>query len=891
MHVRYKYVVCTRVCEIFEVERKQYYDMKRIILMTLMAMFMSLGIYAQSSMTDDQVLQFALKEQQAGTTQAQIVTKLMQRGVDITQIRRVKKKLERESGTQGLGVVDNTGKTTGDRSRGKKTTTMAVTAEDELEAESKTSGRVSRLTDAQKRTFNENDPEFQEFLRAYRDVLPDSMTIQDEFDEFVAMKYEKLKNAKKVFGRDIFNNQELTFEPNQNIATPENYVLGPGDDVYIDVYGGSQKTFEGTISPDGEVTIEGFGPIKLGGLSVSQANARVRSKLGSRYQSSNIKLTVGQTKSISVHVMGEVKIPGTYTVSAFATVFHALYMAGGPSELGTLRDIKVFRNNKSIASVDIYDYILNGKIRGDIRLHEGDVIRVGTYDCLVNVAGKVKRPMYYEMKSTESMKTLIEYAGGFAGDAYTRSVRVVRKNGRQYSVHNVTEIDMSSFLMCDGDSVNVDSVMARYENTVEIKGGVFRPGMYQLGGNITSVRSLVNSAEGVTEQAFTDRAIIHRLKADRTLEVVSVDLKGVLSGEKPDVALKSEDVLFVPTKEDMQAERTITIYGEVYYPGVYQYADNESIEDFILQAGGLKETASTVKVDVSRRIMDTSATEASSDIARTFSFSLKDGFVVDGENGFKLQPYDEVYVRKSPVSVEQQNVEVSGEVLFEGFYTLSNKGDRLSDIIKAAGGLTTAGYARGARLERRITPEERIRMEEVMKMQREQLEEIQEEQLLTTKTAATNLNNSEKMNKFKVNDTYYVGIDLEKALANPGCDEDIVLREGDKILVPEYNGTVKINGAVMYPNTVNYVNGKRARYYLNQAGGCANSAKKSGAYIIYQNGTVAKVSDGARPLPGCEIVVPYKAKKSLQSVQQWVTIGTGVASLATIIATLANIIK
>lgn len=855
-------------------------------------MFVSLGMYAQSSMTDDQVLQFAVKEQQAGTPQAQIVTKLMQRGVDITQIRRVKKKMEREAGQSGLGVVDNTGKTA-DRSRNKTANANSMVKDEELQADSRTSGRVSRLQDAQKRTFNENDPEFQEFLRAYKEVLPDSLTIMDEFDDFIADKYQKLKNAKKVFGRDIFNNPELTFEPNQNIATPDNYVLGPGDDVYIDVYGGSQKTFDGTISPDGEITLEGFGPIKLGGLSVKDANARVRAKLGSRFQSSSIKLTVGQTKAITINVWGEVKIPGTYTVSAFATVFHALYMAGGPNDLGTLRNIKVFRNNKQIATVDIYDYMLNGKMRGDIRLKDNDVIMVDTYDCLVNVAGKVKRPMYYEMKSTESMQQLLDYAGGFAGDAYTNSVRVVRKNGRTYSVHTVLKGDMSSFLMADGDSVNVDSVLARFENTVEIKGGVFRPGMYQLGGSITSVRSLVSHAEGITEQAFTNRAIIHRMKADRTLEVISVDLKGVLDGSKPDVMLKSEDVLFIPTKEDMQAERTITIYGEVYYPGVYQYAENETVEDFILQAGGLKETASTVKVDVSRRILDAAATEYNPNIAQTFSFSLKDGFVVDGESGFKLLPFDEVYVRKSPAASEQQNVEVTGEVLFQGFYTLSNKGERLSDIIKAAGGLTSAGYAKGARLERRITPEERIRMEEVMKMQREQLEEVQEEQSLLSKGVATtpNVNNSEKLNKFKVGDTYYVGIDLDKALANPGCDEDIVLREGDKLLVPEYNGTVKINGAVMYPNTVNYVNGKKARYYLSQAGGYANSAKKSGAYIIYQNGTVAKVSDGARPLPGSEIVVPYKAKKSAQSIQQWVTIGTGIASMATIIATLANILR
>lgn len=860
--------------------------MKRFILMTLMAMVVSLGVFAQSSMTDDQVLQFAIKEQQAGTSQAQIVTKLMQRGVDITQIRRVKKKMEREAGSSGMGVVDNTGKTTNDRTRSKQAVTL-----DEDVASTKTAGRVDRISDSQKRTYDENDPEFREFLRAYKDVMPDSMTIMDEFDEFVREKYEKMKNVKKVFGRDIFNNRELTFEPNVNVAIPDNYVLGPGDAVYIDIYGGSQKSFEGVVSPDGEINIEGFGPVKIGGMTVTQAQSRLRQKVGARYQSSTIKLTVGQTKAISVNVWGEVKVPGTYTVSAFATVFHAMYLAGGPSELGTMRNVKVFRSNKLIATIDIYDYILNGKFNGNVRLQDGDVIQVGTYDCLVNINGRVKRPMYYEMKTGETMSTLLKYAGGFSGDAYKKAVKVIRSNGRQHSIHNVSDYEMASFRMCDGDSVCVDSVLARFENAVEVKGGVFRPGMYQLGGNITTVRSLVMHAEGLTEDAFTNRVLIHRMKSNRTLEVISVDLAGILDGSKPDVELKSEDVLFIPTREDMNAEQTITIYGEVFYPGVYRYAENETIEDFVLQAGGLKETASTVKVDVSRRIMDPTATESSSEISRTFSFALKDGFVVDGEPGFVLQPYDEVYVRKSPASNEQQNVEVSGEVLFAGSYTLSNKGDRLSDIIKAAGGLTLAGYAKGARLERRITPDERVRMEEVLKMQREQLEDVMEEQSLLSKTGAGNVKSSEKLNKLKVGDTYYVGIDLEKALANPGCDEDIVLRDGDKLLVPEYSGTVKINGAVMYPNTVNFVQGMKAKYYLSQAGGYANSAKKTGAYILYQNGTVAKVSSGALPQPGCEIVVPYKAKKSLQSAQQWVTIGTGVASLATIIATLANIIK
>lgn len=870
--------------------------MKRYICLIVLTVCVSLGAMAQSSMTDDQVLQFAAKEQKAGTSQQQIVTKLMQRGVDINQIRRVKKKLERSSSQSSLGVVSNGGKSD-DRTR--KPNAKLSKQEDE-EADMRTSALVSR--EKQKRLADgkedyEDDEEYQEFLRAYKEIAPDSLTMEDEFEDFVRDKYEKQKNKKKVFGRNIFNNKDLSFEPNMNIATPENYVLGPGDAVYVDVYGASNKSVEATVSPDGYINIEGYGLISVSGLTVSQANARVKAELGKRYSSSKIKLTVGQTKTISVNVMGEVKVPGTYTLSAFSTVFHALYMAGGTSDIGTLRDIKVFRKNKQVASVDIYDYILNGKLSGNVRLAEGDVIMVGPYNCLVNITGKVKRPMYYEMKTTESMSSLLKYAGGFTGDAYTKSVRVVRKTGRQYSVYNVNEFDQAQFYMADGDSVSVDSVLVRYENMVEVKGGVFRPGMYQIGDGVNSVRTLVEQAEGVTEQAFLNRAILHRLKADRTLEVVSVDLKGILEGTSADIPLKNEDVLFIPTQEEMNMEKTITISGEVYYPGIYKYAENETIEDFILQAGGLKETASTVKVDVSRRKINPSATQTEAELTETFSLSLKDGFVVDGTPGFTLLPFDEVYVRKSPGSNDPVNISVSGEVMFPGDYSLASKTQRLSDVVKMAGGVTSFGYAEGARLERKVNTEERIRMEEVMKLQREQYEELQKEQaisLANAKTSATGLDvdasKSALMDKFKVGDTYYVGIELDKAMANPGCEQDIILREGDKIVVPEYNGTVKVNGAVLYPNTVNFTSGKKFKYYLSQAGGFSNNANKRGAYILYQNGYAAKVSDGAKPAPGCEIVVPYKSKK-VQNAQQWVTIATGVASLATVIATLANILS
>ena len=718
--------------------------------------------------------------------------------------------------------------------------------------------------------------------------------MEDELKEFIpdsTVLLKKLlaeKNEKKVFGRDIFNNKELTFEPNMNIATPQNYRLGPGDAVYIDIYGASQKTIESTISPDGTVTIEGFGPVNINGLTVAQANERLRATLGTRYSSSKIKLTVGDTRSIMVNVMGEINNPGTYTLPAFATVFHALYMAGGTNDLGTLRNIKIYRNNRLVSVVDIYDYILNGKLTGNVKLADNDVISVGTYDCLVNITGKVKRPMYYEMKKNESIGTLLKYAGGFTGDAYKNSVRVIRKTGKEYSVYNVDEFDMTSFQVADEDSVSVDSIIPRFSNMAEIKGAVFRPGMYQVGGNINSVRTLIENADGLKEEAFTARAVMHRMKKDRTLEVVPVDVEGILQGTVADIPLQPNDVLFIPTKQEMMEERTITIHGEVFYPGIYKYAENETLEDFVLQAGGLKQTASTVKVDVARRIINPKALQVDSLFAHTCTFALKDGFVIDGEPGFKLMPYDEVYVRKSPGFYKQQNVEVQGEVMFGGIYTLAKKNIRLSDIIKSAGGVNDRAYIAGARLERKVNDDERKRMEATLKKAKEQLEMLELE--AASENKKIDLKNSEMIKKYEIQDTYSVGIELDKALAHPGSEYDIVLREGDKLFVPQYNGTVKINGAVMYPNTVGYQKGKKVKYYIDQAGGFSNKAKKSQTYIIYMNGTISKVSGNAKPKPGCEIVVPEKDINKMTMAEK-LTIGTSVASIATMIATLANVLK
>ncbi len=865
--------------------------MKKYIIFVLMALMSTTAMAQSSSMTDDQVMQFVVKEHNSGTSNAQIVTKLMQRGVDISQIRRVRTRYEREAKQGGL---DNLSGASNSKGSSRLRTNNGKTRDDygkraDQEASNYSNYRVKAQRDnSYVHTYNGNDEEYMDMQDELYGIYPDSTQMLRR------LLAEKKYNSKKVFGRDIFNNKELSFEPNMNIATPQNYRLGPGDAVIIDIYGASQKTIESTVSPDGTVTIEGYGPVSVSGLTVAQANARLRGTLGSRYTSSHIKLTVGQTKTIMVNVMGEVKAPGTYTLSAFATVFHALYMAGGTNDLGTLRNIKVYRNNRLVTVVDIYDYILNGKLTGNVRLADNDVIVVGPYDCLVNVTGKVKRPMFYEMKKNESISSLLKYAGSFTGDAYKKSVRINRKTGREYAVFNVEEFDFSSFRIEDGDSVSVDSILPRYANTVEVKGAVFRPGMYNLGEQVNSIRTLVEHAEGLTEDAFTNRAVMHRMKSDRSLEVISVDIEGIMSGKVADIPLKENDVLFIPTKQEKMTERTITIRGEVQYPGTYKYADNETIEDFVLQAGGLTDKASTVNVNVSRRVLDNKATRPDSLIAKTYTLSLKDGFVVDGTPGFILMPFDEVYIRKSPAYSEQQNVSIEGEVMFAGAYTLTKRNARLSDLFLKSGGATNEAYIKGARLIRRANATEKARMEAVLKMQREQ----QQKNLLQLAASSNSSNlqqvaegaKNAELEKFNVPDEYPVGIDLAAAIKNPGCDDDLVLREGDRLVVPQYNGTVKINGAVMYANTVAYEKGKKASYYIDQAGGFASDAVKSKSYIIYMNGKVAKVGHGAKVQPGCEIVVPAKLKRKM-SIAETMSLGTSMSSIAAMIATIANLSK
>ena len=797
------------------------------------------AVYAQSGMTDGQVIEYVQQALQQGKDQQTIAMELLSKGASQEQLLRLKSQYSgaATSGSSSQAGAGGAVQDTGTRAR--KTT-------------------VANATDGEAALEGANTDEMKETMKKRQEL--------------------KVSTASEngVFGRNIFNIDKLTFQPNLNMATPENYRLGPGDEVIVDVWGASQNTMRLEVSPDGYVNITNLGPVYLNNMTIKDARQLLKQELGKIYADSanNIQVTLGNIRTIQVNVMGEVRAPGTYALSSLSTVFHALYASGGVSDIGSLRNVQVARGGKTIARLDVYEYIMKGQIQDDIRLQDGDVVIVPTYDELVKITGKVKRPMFYEMKNGESAATLLKCAGGFSSDAYKKSIRVLRKDGKEFSVKTVDDIHYSAFKLIDGDVVTVDSILNRFNNRLEVKGAVYHPGVFELSGSLNTVRQLVEKADGLLGDAFTGRAVLYRERENLTKEVLPVDIEGILKGTSPDIALQKNDILYIPSIHDLQDMGKVTISGEVNKPGSYTYADHMSLEDLVITAGGLKESASLVRVDVSRRIRDPKGTTEPDMIGQNFSFGLKDGFVVDGEAGFELQPYDQVFVRRSPSYNEQVSVTVDGEVLYRGEYTLSTKSERLSSLIQRAGGVSRYAYVRGAKLRRVANEEELRRMEDVVKMVRREIGE----------TLATSLG-------LKVDSTFTVGIDLEAALANPGSDADLVLREGDVLTVPEYNNTVKVNGAVMMPNTVSYAKGKSVKYYLNQAGGYSANAKKSQKFIIYMNGQVAEVKGSGKKQiePGCEIVVPNKTKKL--NFATVVSNATSFASLATMLASLATMMK
>ena len=802
--------------------------MKMQKLMGALILLLMLGAapVAAQTMSDSQVLEYVKEGIRQGKEQKQLASELARKGVTKEQAMRVKQLYEQQNNV-------NASNATG------------------------TDVNESRLREEMKENTS--------------DMLEDYPSTQD------------LERSNQVFGRNIFNTRNLTFEPSVNIATPLNYRLGPGDEVIIDIWGASQNTIRQQISPDGTINIQKIGPVNLNGLTISEANDYLKKTLNKIYNglnntndpTSDIRLTLGNIRTIQINVMGEVVQPGTYSLSSFATVFHALYRAGGVSDIGSLRNVQLVRNGKNIATIDVYQFIMKGNIQDDIRLQEGDVVIVPAYDVLVKIDGKVKRPMRFEMKKDENLSTLISYAGGFDADAYTRSLRVVRQNGQEYEVNTVKDLDYSVYKMRNGDVVTAEAILNRFTNKLEIRGAVYRPGIYQLNGKLNTVRELVNEAQGLTGDAFLNRAVLYRQREDLTTEVIPVDIKAIMDGTSQNIILTKNDILYIPSIHDLEDRGDVVIHGEVAKPDSYPYADNMTLEDLIIQAGGLREAASVVRVDVSRRIKNPRSTVDNDTIGQIYTFSLKEGFVVDGTPGFVLQPYDEVYVRRSPGYQAQQNVVVEGEILFGGSYAMTSREERLSDLINKAGGTTSYAYLRGAKLTRVATEGEKKRMGDVIRLMSRQLGEAMMDSL-----------------GVRVEDHFTVGIDLEKAIANPGSASDLVLREGDVVFIPKNTNTVTINGAVMVPNTVSYIAGKNIDYYLNQAGGYSDNAKKSKKFIVYMNGQVTKVKGSGKKQiePGCEIIVPSKSKKRT-NMGEILGYATSFSSLGMMIASIANLIK
>lgn len=856
------------------------YIMRRFMLLCLLA-FMASGVVQAQQMSDEQVILYVQEGQKLGKSQQQMLTELMKKGVTKEQILRIQSKYSNGSSSTTGGDDTTIMDQVSTRMRTQKTyenKNKNISGQDENALGSDLSGRVTirSLRQKSKQKSSSGNSGNSNGLTFGTDSISDFYGLDTGLYTGLQVE-EEIDPTQQIFGHNIFDNENLTFEPNINVATPMNYRLGAGDEVIIDVWGASQTTIRETISPEGTVQIENLGPVYLGGKTVKEANDYLKREFTKIYAgvsgeapNTQIQLTLGEIRSIQVNVMGEVVVPGTYTLSSFATVFHALYWAGGVNKIGSLRSVCVVRDGKTVADVDIYDFIMEGRLKEDISLQDGDVVLVNPYRSLVQILGKVKRPMFYEMKPTETIATLLGYAGGFTGDAYKKAIRLVRKSGRELQIYNVDEMDYSVFKVEDGDVLTVDSVLDRYENRVEVRGAVYREGLYQLSGEVNTVKQLIKKAEGLRGDAFMNRAVLNREYDDLSREVIAIDLKGLMQGTVADIPLMKNDILLIPSIQDLKEEATVTIHGEVATPGTYLYADKMTIEDLVLQSGGLLETASETRVDVSRRIKSPRSTEDNNAVGQTYTFDLKDGLLLgEGSENFYLEPFDEVYIRKSPAYRQQKNVGILGEALFTGTYALTKKNERLSDLVAKAGGVTSDAYVRGARIIRTMSEDEVRRKEDAVRI------------AVKAGVDSTTLY------------VYTVGIHLDEALKNPGSDYDMVLREGDVLYIPEFVSTVKVSGAVMYPNTVLYKEGEKSRFYINQAGGFASDAKKRKAFVVYMNGTMSRISSGSKGViePGCEIIVPSKDASRRMSTAEMVSMGTSVATLGTMIATLVNLFK
>lgn len=795
-----------------------------------LATFLTCSLMA-FALSDQQVINYIKQQTAAGKSNQQIGKELMAQGVTPEQAQRIKAQLEQKQNSEVEVTNQNVG-----------------------------AARSERRHDAS------------------NDLSSEAMI---EIDRQVDEGHDGNVSARQIFGHKVFNSRSLTFEPSDNIATPQNYRLGPGDEVVIDIWGTSEDHLRQTISPEGSIMISQIGPVYLNGMTINDANKHIKSAFSRKYAGMNdaetdIQVTLGQIRSIQVDILGEVATPGTFRMSPFSSVFHALYRAGGINDIGTLRNIQVLRNGKKIAGVDIYEYLFNGKTKGNIRLQEGDVIIVPPYEQLVSIDGNVKRPMYYEIKPDETIETILDYAGGFTSDAYSGMVRLARQAGTENELFNIDRGEFASYRLKDGDIITVGTILDRYSNRVELKGATYRPGMFAIGEDIKTLGDLVRKADGVTDDAYLDRILIYREGPNLELEIIPLDLRAILEGRAADIDLKRNDVVVISSIHELEERGALSIIGQVARPGTYPYATNTTLEDLIFQAGGLLQGASTARVDVSRRIVDPTATTATQQLARIYSVSIENGLAVGEGRGFELKPYDLVEVRVSPGYSAQKTVTIGGEILFGGSYVLEKRNERISDVIRRAGGILEGAYIKGAHMTRRLTDDEITARREALRL------------------AIANSNSkgdSISLSKIDVATSYNVGIDLAKALANPGSHYDMVLQPGDALFVPEQQSVVKISGDVMFPNAVLYEPDKKLKDYVDQAGGYGQTAKKGKAFIVYMNGTVAKAKRNTPIEPGCQIIIPSKPQKPGTDWSKVLALATSFSSVAALGATITNIFK
>lgn len=845
--------------------------------------FMLLLTLPAMALTDDQIISYIMTQTAAGKSQEQIGQELLAKGVTPDQIKRIKAQYEKQKGTSSSSSSSST---TTSQSRLRKSTE---------------NGGQSKSSNAKK--GNANNAQY--MMGGYPPAMgygygmgnmygmpngEDMENVEQTTFLGIQMDEDNLKEKSNIYGHDIFDQRQLTFEPNMNMATPQNYRLGPGDEVIIDIWGASEDNLREEISPDGTIVISHLGPVYLNGLTVAEANNKVKNVFAKKYagigSDTDISVTLGNVRSIQVDVMGEVETPGSFRISPFSNVFHALYSANGINDIGSLRNIQVMRNGKVVATVDFYDYIFKGKDTGNIRLQEGDVVIVPPYSELISVQGNVKRPMSYELKPTESLSKLIEYAGGFAGSAYSDVVRVERLNGTEKLMYTIDKAQFPSYTLQDGDVVTIGEVTDRYTNKVDLNGAVNRPGTYAISDNVSTVKELINVADGLAEDAYLDRALIYRERPDKSLEVISVNIGDLMNGLTADIPLNRNDIIIISNVNDITERGAFTINGYVAVPGQYPYAAGTTVEDLVLQAGGLLEGASTARVEVARRIVDQNATTETNQLAQMFTFSIGENKTGEFEN-FTLMPYDVVHIRKSPTYTAQQFVTLEGEILFPGDYVLQRRNERISEIVKRSGGLLESAYVKGAYLKRRMTDEMKNHQLEAVKAA---TQKAQQDITDLTLLAQQQEQDSIAIAKLQAQDYYNVGIDLEKAIENPGSTYDFVLMDGDHLVVPELQSTIQISGEVLFPNTVVYIPGKKLKYYIEQAGGYSDKAKKSKSYVVYMNGNVKKGKGSTEIEPGCHIIIPTKENKPFD----WAPLLSAVSvlgSLGTMAATIAALVK